>query len=195
MTKHEAPATLTATASPAEIALDNKEHLRALAQDIAKQFSHETISPAMVTGILRMVDTALIALAGVFCYFAYVGHGPLMIFYYTISIVGGLIGMFLLEVNGAYQMKILRTPLSSLGKIFTVLGGSFAAIAIIGFFLKMSEDFSRLWFGIWFLTATGAVALGRIALTLLIRRWARNGIMERRAVVIGGGTSAEELIR
>jgi Undecaprenyl-phosphate glucose phosphotransferase len=195
MTKHEAPATLNANAQPTGVALDGKEHLKALALDIAKQFSQETISPAMVTGVLRMIDTALIALAGIICYSIYVGHGPLLLFYYTISIAGGLIGMFLLEINGAYQMKVLRTPLSSLGKIFTVLGSAFAAIAIIGFFLKMSEDFSRFWFGIWFLSATGAIALGRITLTLLIRRWARNGIMERRAVVIGGGDSAEELIR
>jgi Undecaprenyl-phosphate glucose phosphotransferase len=195
MTKHEAPAAMNATATPTDIALDNKAHLKALAQDIAKQFSQETISPAMVTGILRMVDVLLITLAGIACYTAYVGHGPMLLFYYSISIVGGLIGMFLLEVNGAYQMKVLRTPLSSLGKIFTVLGGAFAAIAIIGFFLKMSEDFSRLWFGLWFVSATASIAVGRIALTLLIRRWARHGIMERRAVVIGGGDSAEELIR
>ncbi len=192
MTKKNA----SGTSSAATVAVDeNRDQLRNLALDIARQFSHETISPAMVTGILRMVDVALIGLTGIICYTFYVGYGPLLPFYYTISLLGGFIGMALLEINGAYQMKVLRTPLSSLGKIFTVMGGAFAAIAIIGFFLKISNEFSRLWFGIWFLTATGCVALDRVGLTLLIRHWARNGIMERRAVVIGGGESAEELIR
>jgi Undecaprenyl-phosphate glucose phosphotransferase len=195
MTKHEAPAILNAAASRADNGLTNKDHLKNLAQDIARQFSEETISPAMVTGVLRMLDVVLITLAGIICYTAYVGHGPLLAFYYMISMAGGLIGMALLEINGGYKMKVLRTPLASLGKIFTILGGAFAAIAIIGFFLKMSEEFSRFWFGLWFISSTCSLAMGRVCLTIMIRRWARKGIMERRAVVIGGGPSAEELIR
>ena len=117
MTKHEAPSTLIATSAPAnvtgDLALENREHLKVLAHDIAKQFSQDTISPAMVTGILRMVDVLLIALAGIVCYTAYVGHGPLLLFYYSISIVGGLIGMALLEINGAYQMPNQRREKSS----------------------------------------------------------------------------------
>ncbi len=195
MTKHEAPSILNAATAPADLKAGHSDYLKTLALDIAKQFNQETISPSMVSGILRMFEVVMITLTGVVCYTVYVGHGPLLAFYYSISVAGGLIGMFLLEINGAYQMKVLRTPLASLGKILTVLGGAFAAIAIIGFFLKMSEEFSRFWFGIWFLSATFYLAVGRIILTILIRRWARKGVMERRAVIIGGGKSAEDLIR
>jgi Undecaprenyl-phosphate glucose phosphotransferase len=169
--------------------------LNPLARGIAEQFSHETISPAMLTGILRGVDAALIAVAGTASYFAYVGLGPMAAFYVSISLVGGLVGMMLLEFNGAYAMKVLRAPLASVGKVFTILGGAFAVLAIIGFFLKISEDFSRFWFALWFASAMISVVGARIGLTLLIRRWARNGVMERRAVIVGGGQSAEDLIR
>ncbi|NJR14066.1 MAG: undecaprenyl-phosphate glucose phosphotransferase [Phyllobacteriaceae bacterium] len=171
------------------------ETLNPLALNIARQFSHDTISPAMLTGILRAIDAGVIAACGIISYLAYVGPGPLAAFYLTIAVAGGLIGMGLLEINGAYAMKILRTPLASTGKVFTILGGAFASLAIIGFFLKISEDFSRLWFALWFATATLSVVAARVGLTVMIRRWARNGTMERRAVIVGGGQSAEELIR
>jgi Undecaprenyl-phosphate glucose phosphotransferase len=190
MTRHESPGSLVKAAEPA-----GSEHLRHIANEIAKRFSNETIRPAMMAGVLRGLEAAGMAACGLLAHFAYVGHGPLTQFYVMISLFGGLLGMALLEINGAYSMKVLRTPLVSLGKIFTILGGAFAALAIIGFFLKVSEDFSRLWFGLWFVSSIALLACGRVALTLMIRRWARNGIMERRAIIIGGGESAEELIR
>ena len=35
----------------------------------------------------------------------------------------------------------------------------------------------------------------RFILAVMVRRWARNGTMERRAVIVGGGKAAEALIR
>ncbi len=37
--------------------------------------------------------------------------------------------------------------------------------------------------------------LSRIFIAWKIKRWARNGTMERRAVIVGGGPNAEALIR
>src|SRR5690606_38811742 len=70
-----------------------------------------------------------------------------------------------------------------------------ALMALIGFFLKISVEFSRFWLGLWFVTGLGLLLVLRVVMARLIRRWARNGTMERRAVIVGGGQAAEDLIR
>src|SRR5262249_26727238 len=47
----------------------------------------------------------------------------------------------------------------------------------------------------WFLSGAAFLVVGRVLFALGIRNWARNGIMERRAVIVGGGDSARDLVR
>ncbi len=68
-------------------------------------------------------------------------------------------------------------------------------MAVIGFFLQFGLVYSRLWFLAWFVAGIVVLFLSRTLLAFAIRRWARNGVMERRAVIVGGGNMAEALIR
>ena len=74
--------------------------------------------------------------------------------------------------------------------------GAFALLALAGFFMKISADFSRL-----LVRRLVRRRLRRCCSAVgwscrsMIRRWARNGTMERRAVIVGGGKAAEALIR
>ena len=86
-------------------------------------------------------------------------------------------------------------PAACLGWILLVWTGAFALLAVVGFFLKISGDFSRFLFGLWFVTGVVLALAIRLVMARLVRRWARNGRMERRAVIVGGGKAAEELIR
>ncbi|OJU47309.1 MAG: undecaprenyl-phosphate glucose phosphotransferase, partial [Microbacterium sp. 69-7] len=66
---------------------------------------------------------------------------------------------------------------------------------LAGFFLKVSADFSRVWFAGWLAAGLALFLVMRLVAARLVRRWARNGVMERRAVIVGGGRNAETLIR
>src|SRR5690606_26782667 len=72
---------------------------------------------------------------------------------------------------------------------------AFSAMAMVAFLIKLADDFSRLWFLGWMAASLLAAVLLRLVMSRLIRRWARNGTMERRAVIVGGGPFAEDLIR
>jgi Undecaprenyl-phosphate glucose phosphotransferase len=61
--------------------------------------------------------------------------------------------------------------------------------------LKISSEYSRIWFAIWFSAGIILLLLTRLMAARTIRRWARNGTMERRALIVGGGKPAEDLIR
>jgi Undecaprenyl-phosphate glucose phosphotransferase len=170
--------------------------LNPVAQQVASQYRADSMSPIMVTGTLRLVEFCLLALSGLTIYGGYVGSGGPLNWEYPATICfGALLMVVLLEMGDAYQVSALRHPISQFGRILISWTGVFAALALAGFFLKVSAEFSRLWFGAWFGTGLLLLLILRFVLSGFIKRWGRNGRMERRAVIVGGGKYAEGLIR
>jgi len=170
--------------------------LNDIALQVASQYRRENISPVMVSGYLRLAELALIAGAGFLFYLLYVGAAPHAPWLYPIAIAtGSLLAVLLLQFTDSYKIAALQNPLSRFGKIVLVWSGTFAILALLGFMLKTSEEFSRIWFGGWYLSGLVVILALRVVMARLIRRWARDGRMERRAVIVGGGQAAETLIR
>ncbi len=179
-----------------EAAAHEGSELNKVAQQVAAQYRRDTMSPVMVSGYLRLIEFVLLAGCGAFLYVFHVGFDSHMTWQYPAIIVGGsLLAVILLELTDSYQMATLRNPLAHLGTLVVVWAGTFALMALAGFFLKISADFSRLWFGGWFASGLVAFLALRLVIARLVRRWARNGVMERRAIIVGGGKGAEALIR
>ncbi|GLS33405.1 undecaprenyl-phosphate glucose phosphotransferase [Mesorhizobium albiziae] len=175
---------------------NTRTELNDVARQVASQYRRDTMSPVMVSGVLRLVEFGLLFLSGMVLYAFYLGFSTHLAWEYPTIIFGAsLIAVILLDVTDCYQVQALFQPWANFGRILFVWSGTFALLALAGFFLKISSDFSRFWFGLWF--ASGFVLLFglRLVLSGMIRRWARNGTMERRAVIVGGGQAAESLIR
>ncbi|MEO3998809.1 undecaprenyl-phosphate glucose phosphotransferase [Mesorhizobium sp. CAU 1732] len=172
------------------------QELSPIALQIATQYRRDTMSPVMVSGIMRLVEFALLLVSGMALYAAYIGIDTFMLWHYPLLIVlTSVAAVIILEITDNYQIANLRHPMKSLGTIILVWGGTLALMTAAGFFLKISEEFSRLWLAAWFATGLGLILALRFVMSRLVRRWARNGVMERRAVIVGGGKGAEILIR
>lgn len=172
------------------------KELNDTARMIAAQYQRDTMSPVMVSGVLRLVEFVLLAFSGFVLFALYVGFNTHLNWHYPIVIIGAsLNAVLMLEILDCYQVPALMRPGSIMRKIFLAWSGTFAMVALIGFLLKISEDFSRFWFGAWYLCGLVGLIFLRVVLAQMVRRWARNGAMERRAVIVGGGKAAEGLIR
>ncbi len=170
--------------------------LNAIASQVAAQYRSDAMSPVLVSGYLRLVEFVLFAFSGIAIYAYYVGFGTHMNWVYPATILTvSVMAVVLLELTDLYQIAALRQPTQFLRTLLLVWSGTFALMALAGFLLKVSEEFSRVWFGGWFLTGLVILLSGRFILARMVRRWARNGRMERRAVIVGGGGNAETLIR
>ena len=170
--------------------------LNAIAEQVARQYRTDSMSPVIVAGILRLVEFGLLSLIGLVAYAWYVGRSNYLHWEYPVAILtGSALMVIILETADAYQQTSLRRPWSQSGRILFSWAGVFAVMALVGFFLKISEDFSRVWFATWFTVGFLALLILRVALAKFIRKWARNGRMERRALIVGGGPAAETLIR
>jgi len=170
--------------------------LNAMARQIAQQYRRDTLSPVMVSGIVRLVEFTLLVLSGFAIGLAYVGLEVVATWHYPVLILlASTLTVILLELADTYQTARLYRPLRTLAVIVPVWVGALALTALAGFFLKISGDFSRFWAGAWFLAALALLAVSRLVIARMLRRWARDGRMERRAVIVGGGQAAEKLIR
>lgn len=170
--------------------------LNEIARNIASQYRRDTMSPAMFTGVARLTEFALLAFAGFVLFLVYVGVGSHLDWHYPILILGGsATAVLLLEMFHCYRISSLMRPAPIMHRIVGAWIVTFAMAALLGFLLKISGGFSRLWFASWFASGLVGLLFLRFAAARLLRRWARNGRLERRALIVGGGKAAEQLIR
>ena len=170
--------------------------LNVTARNIASQYRRDTISPVMVSGVLRLVEFAVLALSGLGLFIGYVGIDDGTLWYYAATIIiASAATVMILELTNSYQIPKLMRPAPTIGTVFLVWVATLALMALAAFFLKISDEFSRFWLGTWFLVGFALILILRMIIARAVRRWARNGVMERRAVIVGGGQAAETLIR
>lgn len=162
---------------------------------IAAQYRHDALSPSIVTGIMRLAEFSLLVIAGLIPFVIYVGIGsPLMTHYLSVMLVAATFAVLMLQITSNYQLQVLRSPLTSVGPAVITWIGTLTFITFIGFFLKVVEDFSRIWVATWFVSGFVVILALRLVMARLLRHWARNGRLERRVVIVGGGKEAEALI-
>ena len=139
--------------------------LNSMARQIAAQYRRDTMSPVMVSGVLRLIEFALLAVSGLVLFAFHVGTSTELVWHYpAIVTAASLITVVLLEIADCYQVPALIRPVSSLGRILLAWAGALALFLLAGFFLKVSAEFSRLWFGGWF--ASGFILIFGFRLVL-----------------------------
>ena len=108
---------------------------------------------------------------------------------------GAALTVMFLQLCDGYQVPTLRSAGRAIPRLIGCWTLAFASMTLVLFLLKTGETFSRLSFGGWYVLGAVFLIAERAFIAFSIRRWARNGIMERRAVIVGGGQPAKDLIR
>ncbi|MBB5043199.1 undecaprenyl-phosphate glucose phosphotransferase [Shinella fusca] len=186
--------TISAESPPDNANGEKVAALNPLARKIAQQFRDDSYSPAMITGLLRLAEFAALLAIG-YCIHVFYVSMAITVFYVAVLVGGAAIGVLLLQLADAYQVPALRSPLRMTPRILAAWAIAFATMALALFFFKSGGEYSRVWFASWFAVGAVYLAVERQVIAYAIRRWARNGTMERRAVIVGGGEPAKELIR
>jgi Undecaprenyl-phosphate glucose phosphotransferase len=188
--------TIATDAPPEEFDGGKTVDLNPMAQKIALQFRADTYSPSMIIGLLRLLEFSALFTIGYGINMLYVAPGMDMVFFYIAVLIGGsAVGVILLHLADAYQVPSLRSPWRMAPRLLAAWAIAFACMSLVLFFFKMGGDYSRVWFGSWFVLGAVYLIAERQIIAYSIRHWARNGTMERRAVIVGGGEPAKELIR
>jgi Undecaprenyl-phosphate glucose phosphotransferase len=152
-------------------------------------------SPIVLAGIVRMIEFGIIAVIGCSVHFTYVYPAWGYEWYYPLtSFAIAAVSILAFQAADIYHVQAFRTPFSQCLRLTLAWTVVMLAAAAIAFFAKLGGFYSRVWlFGFH---AVGLVALigFRLCLYGLVRHWTREGRLDRRAVVVGGGEPGEALI-
>ncbi len=173
-----------------------RAEVSALARQIASQYAVANYSPSIVIGQLRFLEFfSLFAISLAANYF--MAQQPDA--HFVLSAVSGagaaLLALLMMQASDCYHVSILRAPMRSIAR---VLISWTVAVALASLATLLFGDLDARYpstLAVWFASGGAFLVIERNLIGFAIRRWGRNGVMERRAVIVGGGKPAKDLIR
>lgn len=175
---------------------DRKVEINELAKQVAKQFSSDVIAPSLVTGFARLIEFFGLTIISVAIYMYYVMPTDNQTSQYlSASFLGAFLTVAVIHAIDGYQMDTLRRYISQITKAITGFVFAMIIMLALAFFSKLSGEYSRVWFGTWLVSGAVFIVCFRAVLTVYVQRLMGDGRLERRAVIVGGGEPAAELIR
>ena len=168
--------------------------LSAGAIEIARNLGGKGKSIPVVTGFVRAFDVLVIAVTAAIAAVAEPGPG---FFSWTQAFATGTAILFTLaffQAADVYQVSVMRRGLSQLGRAAAGWTLVFAMFAVLMSTTGIGSGLSDAWIGSWYAFGLLGLCTLRLVVYSLVRRWMKSGSLERRAVIVGGGTAAAELI-
>jgi Undecaprenyl-phosphate glucose phosphotransferase len=183
----------TADAQPAK-ALAAKA-LSAAALDVSAQPTMPAYSPIVLAGTVRLIEFLLTVLVGSAIYGAYVVPVEGFEWHYVAGVLTiAVLSTLALQAADVYQVQAFRGHEKQYMRLASAWSVVFLVAISMSFFAKAGDEFSRVWLGSFYVLGLVTLIAFRRALFLLVRRWTREGRLDRRTVVVGADARGESLI-
>ncbi|MCP4184902.1 MAG: undecaprenyl-phosphate glucose phosphotransferase [Hyphomicrobiales bacterium] len=172
-----------------------EKKINELAQQVAGQLAADSIAPYLITGLLRIVEfSGLMVVAYIMYQYYVLTDSPSSLYIYC-GLIGGLFSVGFTQALGGYNIISLRSFIAQSSKVITGFLLAMLVLLTIGFIVKITNEFSRVWFVGWFAFGIVYLVVLRAVVTRYVKKLTLEGRLERRAVIVGGGKPAAELIR
>ncbi|WP_429929963.1 undecaprenyl-phosphate glucose phosphotransferase [Agrobacterium vitis] len=169
--------------------------LSPLASRVADQLRRANRSPSIMLGQFGLLEFSwLIATSLLSGWLTMDGPLDTLLPLGAFGALGAIVFVLFTQFADGYQIHTLRRPIRSVKRALTSWLLVIALMVGIHFAWN-AQLFTVSWLATWAATAAVFLLLERYGMALAIRSWTRNGIIERRAVVVGGGEPAKQLIR
>lgn len=173
-----------------------KNNLNRLARHIAEQLADENYSPAIIRGSFRVFEAMGFLVAGFAPYFSQDHHlDGTWISHSSVMVLSTILLAMAYYAGGLYTTQSLSAGLRMLPRAMAIVSSLFAVMALGGYFIDFNFLFDWNWFSSWFVGVITFICVIRVLFAISMKKWNRNGFMERRAIIVGGGSAAKKLIR
>ena len=190
MAQIEMSETRTEAQTPRQASLNEQ------AREIAEQFSAASISQVLLVGGIRLLDIAIVIASGLAAHeYAFPGSVAVAMPYLAAMGASVVLLAIFAQAADAYHVVAFRSLGGQVGRMLGAWTLVFAGFAVIGAFFDFGGMVARSWMGFWFVFGAGGFIFSRAGLVILVQKWARDGRLGRKAVIVGGGEPAGELIR
>jgi Undecaprenyl-phosphate glucose phosphotransferase len=191
----EAVAAAPAATTDGAPRLERRRRLSPAALAVTNQKVRSAISPVVIAGVVRLTDFALIAISGLAVYFAYVVPVGGFTWSYVLAVFGVAIAAVIsFQASDIYDIQLFRGRLLQLTRMISSWCFVFLLFMGASFFAKLGGEVSRVWLSTFFFTGMAVLTAERLVLRSLVRRWGREGRLDRRTIVVGADSNGEQLI-
>ncbi|MFN3498812.1 MAG: undecaprenyl-phosphate glucose phosphotransferase, partial [Pannonibacter indicus] len=162
------------------------------AEEIARSLRSDGISQPVLEGSVRLLDVIIVAATG----FASLSFSGTPFTALTFGAVAAALFFTLAFFQGfdAYQVRVLRSGLAQTGRIAGGWTLVLAMFAIAFVTTDLPRHIAPQAAGLWYASGLFGLVVSRLILSRLVSSWIRSGRLERRAVIVGGGQAAADLI-
>jgi Undecaprenyl-phosphate glucose phosphotransferase len=161
-------------------------------QDNQMTSQPEQIDQAWVVASVAALDAALVIATGLGV--AALQKQPVWSPLLLSIAISGLV-LFTLQNAWAYTVNGLSNLVRQSTRLLLGLGAAFATLIAAIYILSLEAAIPRAFVIGWFGACLIFMASARFVTALLMKRWSAAGRLIRKAVVVGGGRNAEELIK
>ena len=202
MEEFDARKMLSASAAAATSAIGGQDAQRRTRRELspaalaaASVETRSAYSPIVVAGIIRVLESVLIALVGAIVYLVYVVpvEGLSWPYIAGIAVIAGL-SIIAFQSVDIYQIHAFRQPFPQMARMVAAWSVVFLVAITLSFFFKFDQRFSRVWLLAFWGIGVAVLLVSRAIVYILVRQWMRDGRLTRRAVIVGGGDAGESLI-
>ena len=161
-------------------------------KDGSRVIRHEVL--ALSTGLLRVLDIASVPVAGLAAYFArYLSLG--VEFQHGLILVLGMVVVAnVMTAIDAYSLADLRLWRAQAIKVVGGWSVSIAILLAIAFFDKITDQYSRLWIGYWWVLGITLSAAARVGVAAYIGRRQRAGNLSINVAIVGREPFAQRVM-
>lgn len=164
------------------------------ALDIAQSLGSKGVSVPVLGGMLRLIDVVIILASAAFGLLNGPGAGAVSGAHFLAAGLAVLFTLAFFQASDVYQVPVMRQRLSQIGRASAGWTLVFAMFAVLRSATGFGASISDAWIGAWYALGLVGLCLTRLVLSQVVRAWTKSGRLERRAIIVGGGTAAQELI-
>lgn len=148
---------------------------------------------ALWDALLRVADVVAVIVSGWMAGLIYLGGMPELPGYKLGLVLAVLLCLVLFPLFGMYRAWRGSSLGEEIRTITVAWGATLLTLTFIAFVTKTGPDFSRGWFLIWLAVGWVSLVISHIVLRLALRKLRSLGFNQRRIVIVGSQTKAEEL--
>src|SRR5712672_1556014 len=187
----DAAAAATAVRPPTE----RRQRLLHAALALTNQKVRAAYSPVVIAGAVRVADFVILSLVGLALYFGYVARLSGFNWQYIAAILGmAAAAVMCFQAADIYEVQVFRGQLRQMTRMISSWAFVFLLFIGASFFAKLGGEVSRLWLSAFFFVGLAALITQRWILRSMVRRWAREGRLDRRTIVVGSDQNGEKLV-
>jgi Undecaprenyl-phosphate glucose phosphotransferase len=163
---------------------------------IVKRDVRSAYSPVVIIGAVRLIDLALIALIGWSLSFALLNEDiEASRRYLIIASAAAAATVFMFQIVRLYRLQYLHAQSPQTLWMVICWGIVFATLFGASYLARMVDVSLQMWFAAFFFIGFSVLNCERLALRLLLRKWAKEGRLDRRTVIVGADKNGEQLVR